>query len=416
MRIAVTFSGALRTEDTWNDIKSYFISPKNSSEYIIDYFLYTTDKVDIHRTSFGRAKTLSKDYKDSENLTKKRVDNFIKCFNPVRVLIEPNLQFLDNLKTVSLESGLSNKEYNFISYSGSISSDWDSKSKNDFFQLSQVMKAEKVMKLVEDYEKDNNFEYDMIFKLRPDIFPNFLTWRIQYQDPSSPLFKVRLSKRPNIFLYKNLIKYFINDVKSNKFENRDNYEKYYMENSPVIFLNEYSPAISQYCGITAHRDWYTYGSSHATKLYYNNLSSTILEMDRGAFDIIYRCFNSNLDDYSHFLDLKNDILFKLLENTNIKLNSFEHTHLKTFFGWADHLWPLGAMKTDLRCVGGDLDFLLHRPGFPYPMGLKGGYGGGEHSFMTQNGTESDMICTEEALKTGDLELYDSRKAVGYFKI
>ena len=292
MRIAIAFSGDIRTERNWNDIYNFFKSEKHQ----IDYFLYTTDKVDILIPSFGRAKTISADYTESQNLNVNRVDKFIDCFNPVKLLVEPQKKFISDLKQESTKVKLTESECNIAFHTN-----WK--------YVSQMAKAEKLISLIHEYELDNNFEYDIIFRTRPDI---------------------KVDSNSHFDEY-------------NMFSEKD-------RKSPVLFIQE--DVIEYEIGYVIHSDWYTYGSSQATKLYYNNLGFNILQLYKNGFDIINKYFDYSWDnwneykqentknDYAEFkyglqwFDTKDYVFSKLYNSDRIykSLTSFEYVTLKTLFG------------------------------------------------------------------------------------
>lgn len=387
MKIAVAFTGAIRTERTWKNIKKFFeycVKYANIKDCQIDYFLYTSDKVDIHGTSFGRAKTLSPDYQQSENLTMDRVNNFIEFFSPVKVLIEPNKDCADKLKKVSEKANLTEEEHKIVCY-------------NDNFIVSQMLKAETVVKLIQEYEEEHKFEYDVIYRTRLDVFYDFDETSLKN---NTVKFEKEFKMRFNSFID------FLSDKEVNI-------------NSTLLggvikeipFFVVYVQNIHTDLGSVQHDDWYIFGSGHALKLYYNNLSFNIFEFFRQSFDLIYKHFDYNKVKDMDFVKLKDYVWNNMYDLT--KPTSFEYLHLKTFFGNNESLWVMSSYKSNLVCTQGWLDSKLHRPGFPYPDGIE--IPDNNNSFLNHHATDLDYENHFKALASGDIEKYDPEKSIGYFK-
>ena len=387
MKIAVAFTGAIRTERTWKNIKKFFeycVKYANIKDCQIDYFLYTSDKVDIHGASFGRAKTLSPDYQQSENLTMDRVNNFIEFFSPVKVLIEPNKDCADKLKKVSEKVNLTKREHRLIAY-------------NNNFRVSQMLKAETVIKLIQEYEEELKFEYDVIYRTRLDVFYSFDDTSLKN---NTIKFEREFRMEFNSFID------FLSD-KEVKVDSTLLGGPITEIESPVVYVQN----IHTDLGSVQHDDWYIFGSGHALKLYYNNLSFNIFEFFRQSFDLIYKHFDYNKVKDMDFVKLK-DYVWNNIYNLT-KPTSFEYLLLKTFLGNCESLWLMSSYKTNLLCIQGWLDSKIHRPGFPYPDGIE--VPDNHHTFLGHHGIDLDYETHLKALDSGDIEKYDPEKSIGYFK-
>jgi hypothetical protein len=368
--MAIAFSGALRTDENFENFKKFFIDKK----YQVDYFLYTTDKIDMLKSAFGRAKTINPDYKTSENLTKERVNKFLKCFNPVRVLIEPLEKFVKDLKKESKRFKFTENEYKVISY-------------EDFVKISQMAKAEKVINLVSQYEKENQFEYDVILRVRPDVF-------IDLQVIPSLRNRVDEIHLMKLLLY--------------KIE-----ESYVPTELPIIYL-EFRTGV----GSIQDKDWYVYGSSQAVKLYYNNLTFSILEMQKKSFRLIYKLFGYDEVKDMGYWELHNFIL----NNTGINIEGYDSSYqnkkypvtmdsfdcllLRTFFSHGECMWPVGSYKVALESNFVSFPFDILRPGFLERI----------DTFMPHDEIDLDRKTYEKALLNGDIEKYNSEIAIGHLEI
>ena len=96
-----------------------------------------------------------------------------------------------------------------------------------------------------------------------------------------------------------------------------------------------------------------------------------------------------------------------------KLTSFEYLQLKTFFGNHESLWAMSSYKSNLVCIKAWLEGKIHRPGFPYPDGIK--VPDNHHNFLGHHGIDLDYKNHLKALDSGDIEKYDPEKSIGYFK-
>lgn len=141
MKIAVCFSGQLRTGiESSENIKRYLGFLYN----YCDFFIHTWD------INTQKHYNTSNIYHLEEKITDKYFNEFIEIYSPKKIEIE------NYKETFEKESEIINQ--NLIHYFEKIIPLWYS-----FMKSVELKKA---------YEKDHNFEYDLVIKLRPDIiFP-----------------------------------------------------------------------------------------------------------------------------------------------------------------------------------------------------------------------------------------------------
>jgi hypothetical protein len=137
MRIAVCMYGQIRTGNyAYKNILNYFGDNLSSC----DFFIHTWNDVNFHRSVQGI-------YLHHLPISQGDVDQFINIYKPKKFLIESQQEFRTYL----------GKEYG------------DAKTGELVFQYHSYYHSNRLKQL---YELENNFTYDIVIKLRPDIiFP-----------------------------------------------------------------------------------------------------------------------------------------------------------------------------------------------------------------------------------------------------
>lgn len=127
------------------------------------YFNYSDDEIDVKADFFvyTHEKTCDLNFdktKFSQNLlTSEDINNINNILKPKKLVIETNY---DNIKS-KVENYQDDK---FVFWCA------NEKYNNDFQRLYQYHSFEEGVKLMEQYEIENNISYDLVFKLRPDLF------------------------------------------------------------------------------------------------------------------------------------------------------------------------------------------------------------------------------------------------------
>jgi len=157
-RIAVCISGVLREPESCIPyIKSFFNELQEGAE--VDYFIYTSN---YSQLSYEAQKvTYYNDRKEdfiSERVIKFKDDeikNYINSFKPKKYVIDD-----ERLKLKTLIKTYLPEKYE----------EWENES---FRKINQYFVGEECNKLKQEYEKKHNFKYDIVFRIRPDLF---LAW------------------------------------------------------------------------------------------------------------------------------------------------------------------------------------------------------------------------------------------------
>jgi len=151
IKIAVVISSRYRkySEVCLEIFSKYFNYHDSEIEVNADFFVHTHEKtcdLNFDKTKF------------SQNLlTQKNIDDINDILKPKKIVIETNYDCinskLEKYKDNKFVAWCTNEIYN-----------------NDFHRLYQYHSFEEGVKLVNKYEIENNINYDLVFKLRPDLF------------------------------------------------------------------------------------------------------------------------------------------------------------------------------------------------------------------------------------------------------
>ena len=137
MKVAVCFSGQLRTwkkvYKTWEHIIN-----NNDTKHEIDYFFHafkenSIPKIGVSHVDMELLDTPQVEFEELKNI-----------FNPKKYEIESQKKFIENLESVDYVNPYICQYYSM-------------------FKSSQLKK---------EYERENNFEYDLVIKMRYDLFFN----------------------------------------------------------------------------------------------------------------------------------------------------------------------------------------------------------------------------------------------------
>ena len=114
-----------------------------------DFFVHTHEKVcdmNLDKTNFSH-----------DLLTEQQYNEINTILSPKKIVVETNY---DKIK----EKVESYKNNNWLTWCT------DERYCNDFHRLYQYHSFEEGIKLVDIYERENNFLYDLVFKVRPDLY------------------------------------------------------------------------------------------------------------------------------------------------------------------------------------------------------------------------------------------------------
>lgn len=150
IRIAVSISSRLRNNNdvSLQTIKDFFTFNDSEIEVETDYFVHFNRKKCI---ILNGKLSFSQDY-----ISKEEEDMIQNIFSPKKIVIEENY---DNIKIKINDVNLDKNEWIV-----------NENLNADYHRLYQYHSFEESIKLIDSYEKENNFKYDLIFKFRPDIF------------------------------------------------------------------------------------------------------------------------------------------------------------------------------------------------------------------------------------------------------
>jgi hypothetical protein len=145
MKIAVCFYGQLRTaEFAYLNLKRYFGDLFQS----IDFFIHTWN-IDFVPRPYQVLKTV---YKEPVQISDEAINKYKTLYNPVNFLVDDQITLREQLV---FPNGRESDDYHFVS--------------EMYFPYLSFYKS---IQLKQEYEKLNNFKYDVVIKLRPDIiFP-----------------------------------------------------------------------------------------------------------------------------------------------------------------------------------------------------------------------------------------------------
>lgn len=151
IKVAVVVSSRYRkySEVCLECFAKYFNYSDSEIEVNTDFFVHTHEKtcdLNFDKTKF------------SQNLiTQKNIDDINNILKPKKIIVETNYDCinskLEKYRDNKFVIWCTNEIYN-----------------NDFHRLYQYHSFEEGVKLVNNYEIENNIKYDLIFKLRPDLF------------------------------------------------------------------------------------------------------------------------------------------------------------------------------------------------------------------------------------------------------
>lgn len=134
-KIALILFGHMRTyKSCFNSLKNNLLDPLNP-----DVFIHTWDELDSKTRSWH-----SYNIKDNLTLDKDGQKRIIELYKPKSITFEN--QNLELYKDDGMTNGMSIQGQKFMYYS--------------FFKANELKK---------EHEKENNFKYDIVIKLRPDI-------------------------------------------------------------------------------------------------------------------------------------------------------------------------------------------------------------------------------------------------------
>lgn len=149
---AVVSSRYRKYSEVCLEIFNRFFNYEDSEiKVVTDFFVHTHEKIcdlNFDKTQF------------SQNLlSQKNIDDIKSILSPKVIVVETDYKNIsskvDHYNANNLISWCTDERYN-----------------NDFHRLYQYHSFEEGVKLVNKYEEENNFTYDLVFKLRPDLYLN----------------------------------------------------------------------------------------------------------------------------------------------------------------------------------------------------------------------------------------------------
>ena len=155
-KIAFCISGVIREPQACIPyMDAFFKEIKKTAN--VDFFIYTS-----HYTQIGFGPQKLKYFKDRRNVFRfkdEEINNYIKTFNPKKYIIDDER---NELKKIVKEHFLEDYDW------------WEF---NQFRSINQFYNGEECNKLKIQYENEHNFKYDIVFRIRPDLF---LAWAKQH--------------------------------------------------------------------------------------------------------------------------------------------------------------------------------------------------------------------------------------------
>lgn len=159
-------NGVIREPDSAVPYIKNFIEKIPNSD--IDFFLYTSNKTQFN---FGNQKDRNKQYNFLQNNTcyinDKDISIYFDNFNIKNHIIEEKYEELKDIV------------YSNLDHDNAVA--WE----NDLYRpIQQFYGAEKCNLLKQEYEQQNNFKYDVVFRIRPDLVLSW--WPDQQYPPKTP--------------------------------------------------------------------------------------------------------------------------------------------------------------------------------------------------------------------------------------
>tara|TARA_A100001201_G_scaffold69060_1_gene63837 strand:+ start:1194 stop:2159 length:966 start_codon:yes stop_codon:yes gene_type:complete len=157
-RVAVCISGVIREPESCIPyIKSFFNELKEGAK--VDYFIYTSNyshiSYEAQRINYYNDRKEDFINKEVIKLKEEEIKNYINSFEPKKYVIDD--------KRVKLKSLIKNY----------LPEKYEECKGENFKKINQYFVAEECNKLKQEYEKKHNFKYDIVFRIRPDLF---LAW------------------------------------------------------------------------------------------------------------------------------------------------------------------------------------------------------------------------------------------------
>jgi len=161
MKVAICLTGHLRHGRNFSSIVENLVKPLKA-----DVFIHTWDssgnKVDRNKS---RGKDLGPVPNEDEKLSKQRLREIRKIFNPKKITIESNKDFL-----IHLDPLLKAKSGKILHFSVPNNKWGIGGAAEPKYILSQMYGVNQSFLLACSFEKENDFKYDYIIKLRIDYF------------------------------------------------------------------------------------------------------------------------------------------------------------------------------------------------------------------------------------------------------
>jgi hypothetical protein len=162
-RVAVCISGVIREPESCIPYMSEFFNRIRVGADV-DFFIYTSETTQTgfipqkskylktRKDDFHESNTSDYDGNHVFKFKDDEIKNYINSFKPKKYVIDDERAKLKALVKEHLPEQYNNFEFHF------------------FRQINQYFVGEECNKLKQKYEQENNFKYDVVFRVRPDLF------------------------------------------------------------------------------------------------------------------------------------------------------------------------------------------------------------------------------------------------------